>query len=54
MNMLYEMFRRLLYPMVVVTVVGTLWVVAWSHSLVNEAYSESMPALFHPIASATR
>jgi hypothetical protein len=35
--MFYESFRRLIFPAVLIAVVGSLWIVAWSQSLQAQA-----------------
>ncbi len=43
--MFYEPFHRLVFPIVVVTVVGTVLVAAWSQELQAEADKCTWPAL---------
>jgi len=43
--MLYRSFHRLVFPIVIITVIGTVWVVAWSQALVAETERHFWPAL---------
>jgi hypothetical protein len=43
--MFYESFRRLVFPIVVFTVIGTVLVAAWSQDLQAEAEKATWPAL---------
>jgi hypothetical protein len=43
--MFYDSFHRLVFPIVLFTVIGTVWVAAWSQSLQAEAAKSSWPAL---------
>ena len=43
--MIYEAFHRLMFPSVVVSIVGSVWITAWSHAVVAEAMKGSWPAL---------
>lgn len=43
--MIYEAFHRLVFPGVVVSIVGSVWITAWSHAVVAEATKGSWPAL---------
>ena len=43
--MIYEAFHRLVFPSVVVSVVGSVWITAWSHAVVAEAMKGTWPAL---------
>lgn len=43
--MFYASFHKLVFPMVLVTVVGSVWVAAWSQSVQAEAEQNSWPAL---------
>jgi hypothetical protein len=43
--MIYEAFHRLVFPAVVVSVVGSVWITAWSHAVIAEASKGSWPAL---------
>ncbi|MGD0388995.1 MAG: hypothetical protein ABSC42_08580 [Tepidisphaeraceae bacterium] len=52
--MLYQSFHRLVFPMVTITIIGTVWVVAWSQALTAEADKRFWPALpvpYHVIQS---
>jgi hypothetical protein len=46
--MLNALFHRLLFPTLVATVIGTVWVVGWSQALVAEVDRGSWPALPTP------
>jgi hypothetical protein len=50
--MFYESFRKLVFPTVLLTVVGAVWVVAWSKELQTEVDRNSWPAL--PLPPALR
>ena len=50
--MIGDAFRRLLYPVVVATVVATVWVVSWSRSMKGDAERTYWPALMYNQASA--
>jgi hypothetical protein len=50
--MFAELFHRLLFPTLVAIVVGTVWVVGWSQSLVSEAERGWWPAMPMPNRSA--
>jgi hypothetical protein len=43
--MIREVFHRLVFPVVVVSVITCVWVAAWSKSLVDEASRGTWPAL---------
>jgi hypothetical protein len=43
--MFHEVFHRLVFPVVVFSVVTCVWVAAWSKSLVDEANRGTWPAL---------
>jgi hypothetical protein len=45
--MLYESFHRLVFPTVLIAVIGTVWVAAWSQELQAEVAKGSWPALPH-------
>ena len=54
--MIYETFHRLVFPIVIISVVGSVWITGWSHELVDEANRGTWPALpvpHHVIKSAT-
>jgi hypothetical protein len=42
--MVTELIRRSLYPLAVTTIVATLWVLAWSKSLSDEAAHGGYPS----------
>jgi hypothetical protein len=44
-RMLYDSFHRLVVPMVLIAVIGTVWVEAWSQELQSEASRSTWPAL---------
>ena len=50
--MLYELFHRLMVPVVTSLIVGTVWVVGWSRNLQDEANKKYWPAL--PIPAQLR
>jgi hypothetical protein len=43
--MFYRSFHRLVFPMVTITIIGTVWVVAWSQALIAETERHFWPAL---------
>ena len=43
--MFYEAFHRLMFPIVVISVIGCVWVAGWSQALVEEANRGNWPAL---------
>ena len=43
--MVGDVFRRMLYPAMVATVIATVWVVAWSHSMRNTSSRVYWPSL---------
>jgi hypothetical protein len=43
--MFYESFRRLVLPLMVIVVICTVWVAAWSQELQAEADKATWPAL---------
>lgn len=43
--MLYDSFHRLVVPIVLIAVIGTVWVEAWSQELQAEASRTTWPAL---------
>jgi len=43
--MFYRSFHQLVFPMVFVTVVGSVWIAAWSEALQAEAERGTWPAL---------
>jgi hypothetical protein len=50
--MFAELFHRLLFPMLVSIVVGTVWIVGWSQAIVREADRGWWPAIPLPSRSA--
>lgn len=43
--MFYRSFHQLVFPVVFVTVVGSVWIAAWSEALQAEAEKGTWPAL---------
>ena len=43
--MFYRSFHRMVFPLVMITVIGTVWVVAWSQALAAESQKHYWPAL---------
>jgi hypothetical protein len=43
--MFYQSFHRLVFPIVTLTIIGTVWIVAWSQALVAETERHFWPAL---------
>ncbi|MGD0139298.1 MAG: hypothetical protein ABSD28_10500 [Tepidisphaeraceae bacterium] len=43
--MFYQSFHRLVFPIVTFTIIGAVWIVAWSQALVAETEKHSWPAL---------
>jgi hypothetical protein len=48
MVMFNELYQRILFPIFVATLIGSLWVAAWSKSLTDEADKHTWPALPAP------
>jgi hypothetical protein len=46
--MFNELFHRLLFPTLVATVVGTVWVVGWAQTVINEANRGWWPPIALP------
>jgi hypothetical protein len=46
--MFYRSFQQLVFPMVLIAVVGAVWIAAWSESLQAEAQRGVWPALSAP------
>jgi len=46
--MFNELYHRMLYPLFVATLIGSLWVAAWSKALTDEADKHTWPALQAP------
>ena len=49
--MFYRSFHRLVFPLVLITVVGSVWVAGWSQAIQAEAQRGTWPALpvRHPV-----
>jgi hypothetical protein len=51
--MLHDFFHRMVFPALVATVVGSVWVAGWSSTLVSEANKGYWPALPVPRSATT-
>ncbi|HEX4054434.1 MAG TPA: hypothetical protein VHX86_09225 [Tepidisphaeraceae bacterium] len=43
--MFYALFHRMLFPALVTTIVGAIWVVGWTQTLTDEVEKGTWPAL---------
>ncbi len=46
--MLTDLFHRMLFPTLVMGVIGTIWVVGWCHAVIGEADRACWPAIPAP------